>query len=76
MIQLFFKEAGMQPDKWMTELPASDTGNTFALLQHEISRTKARLEHHGESPALRERLVRLEALLEICLTPHISEPPI
>lgn len=52
------------------EYAATDTGNSFGLLQYEISRVKSHLETNGESPVMRERLRRLEDLLETCqMTP-------
>ena len=43
-----------------------DTENSFELLRYEIDRAKSLLQANGESPAMRERLQRLEALLDIC----------
>lgn len=59
----------MHPDAHRTEPPAGDVESGLALLHYEISRVRCYLETHGDSPTMRERLQRLEDLLEVCLAP-------
>lgn len=65
----------MEPETTMKPPSASTSGN-FGLLRYEIDRVKSLLETHGESPAMRERLNRLEDLLEVCLSPLESGQPV
>lgn len=57
----------------MAKKAKRETTGSFALLQYEINRAKRHLEIHGESPLMRERLMRLEALLETCLAPRTED---
>ena len=57
----------MEREMTTVEVRTADTGN-FGLLRYEIERAKNHLETQGESPVMRERLHRLEDLLETCLS--------
>lgn len=57
----------MPPDKHRKPTTKKEPANNFVLLRHEIDRAKKRLETQGDSGVVRQRLQRLEALLETCL---------
>lgn len=57
----------MQQDRNRTTQTSKDSGGSFALLEYEINRARSHLENNGESPVMRERLNKLEELLETCL---------
>lgn len=55
----------MQADIETAATAGNDSGTaSIALLRYEINRLRASLDSHGETHALRERLAKLERLLE------------